>query len=108
MIDTTKLKSEQETVPCAKKAKVGFMERGIDGKLTDEPNSVLTFKLVKDFLQFLTDVENVCFDDNSYLFPNAKEYKLTEKKKGREIAKREWLDKLKEHIKNKYPNRKII
>lgn len=90
------------------KTLVGFVERDSQGNQTDIPNSITNFKLVKDFLQFLTDVENVCFIDNDYLFPDAKEYKDTEKKKGREVAKREWLDKLKNHIKNKFPNREML
>lgn len=87
---------------------VGFVERGSDGMKTDVPNSITNFKLVKEFLQFLTDVENVCFIDNGYIFPDADDYKKTEKTKGRDIAKKEWLDKLKEHIKNMHANREII
>lgn len=99
---------ELRQVDAELKRLVGFVERDIQGNKTDIPNSITTFKLVKEFLQFLTDVENVCFEDNGYLFPDAKEYKNTEKKKGRSVAQSEWLDKLKEHIKNKFPNREIV
>lgn len=87
---------------------VGFVERDHTGMKTDIPNSITSFKLVKEFLQFLTDVENVCFEDNGYLFPDADEYKKVEKAKGVHVAKTEWIDKLKEHVKNMHPNREIV
>lgn len=87
---------------------IGFVERGSDGMKTNIPNSITNFNLVKEFLQFLTDVENVCFVDNGYLFPDAEEYKKIEKTKGKDIAKKEYLSKLHEHMKNMHANREII
>lgn len=90
------------------KRMIGFVERDEKGNKTTIANSVLTFKLAKDFNQFLTDIENVCFTDYGYVFPDSKEYKAMEKKYGAPGAKKWAEDVLKEAIMNKYPDRELV
>lgn len=89
------------------KRMIGFVERDETGAKTNEPNSVLVFKLAKDFNQFLTDIENVCFTDNGYIFPDSAEFKKKEKEYGKGGAKAWAEDVLKEAIMNKYPDREL-
>jgi hypothetical protein len=89
------------------KQRIGFVLYDSKGHKTDEPNSTLTFKLAREFNEFLTDIENVCFTDNGYIFPDSDEYKKREKNMGIQGAKEWALNNLKERIMNKYPNREI-
>lgn len=90
------------------KRSVGFLKYDSTGHLTDEVNSLLTFEKVKDFNAFLTMIEEVCFEDLGYIFPDSEHFKKIEKAKGREAAQRQVFHELKEKIKNKFPDRKII
>lgn len=89
------------------KRMVGFVERGADGVKTNVPNSITNFRLVKEFLEFLENVENVCFVDNDYKFPDAKEYKKALKEKGRAGARNWALEILKTYLQNKYPDGEV-
>jgi len=89
------------------KRMIGFVLYDTKGKKTTDVNSTLTFKLAREFNEFLTDIENVCFTDNGYIFPDATEYKKREKEHGVGGAKVWATTVLKEKIMNKYPNREI-
>lgn len=90
------------------KRKVGFVLYDHTGMKTNEVNSTTTFKLARDFADFLNDIENVCFTDNGYIFPDSDEYKKREKKYGVEVAKAWAANTLKEKILNKYKDRVIV
>lgn len=90
------------------KRSVGFLKYNSSGHITDEVNSLLTFEKVKDFNAFLTMIEEVCFEDHAYIFPDSEHFKKLEKAKGRDAAQRQVLQELEEKIKNKFPDRKII
>ena len=89
------------------KRRVGFLKYNHEGYVTDEVNSLLTFERVKDFVQFIEMVMEVCFEDEGHIFPDSDYFKKLEKSKGREAAQRQVLAELKEKIKNKYPDREI-
>lgn len=99
-----------ETIPasilkeCDKeiKKRVGFICYDWEGKPTNETNSVLNFRDTKEFSLFLNDVENVCFEDEGYMFPDSEHFKLLVKEKGRGIAIRQAFNELKAWYKNKF------
>lgn len=90
------------------KRSVGFMKYDHTGHQTDEVNSMSTFEKVKDLNEWLKAVEEVCFDDNVYIFPNSKHFKALCHQKGKDIAQRQIIKELHEKIKNKFKNREII
>lgn len=84
------------------KKRVGFICYDWEGKSTNETNSVLNFRDTKEFSLFLNDVENVCFEDEGYLFPDSEHFKSLVKEKGRGIAIRQAFNELKAWYKNKF------
>ena len=52
------------------KRMVGFTLYDHTGKKTDEPNSLTTFQRVKDMAEFLNDIEQICFEDQGYFWPD--------------------------------------
>ena len=89
------------------KEAVGFMKYNHEGYITDEVNSLETFKRCKDLNEFLKVVEEVCFDDNDYVFPDSKHFKKLVKEKGRVATQRQVFNELHEKVKNKYYKRQI-
>lgn len=89
------------------KKQVGFMRYDHTGHMTDEVNSMLTFRKVEEMNEFLAMVESVCFEDRSNIFPNSDYFKELEDKKGRTAAKRQVFLELKEKTKNKHYNREL-
>jgi hypothetical protein len=90
------------------KKAVGFLKYDHTGHITDEVNSLATFERVKDFNEFLKMVEEVCFDDDAYIFPDSEHFRKLEKGKGRHAAQRQVFIELYEKVKNKYYKREII
>lgn len=90
------------------KKSVGFMKYDHTGHLTEEVNSMATFERVKDLNEFLKMIEQVCFDDNDYVFPDSKRFKDLEKEKGRYATHRQMTSELHEKFKNKFYKREII
>lgn len=89
------------------KMSVGFMRYDHTGHITKETNSLATFERVKDFNEFLTHVEAVCFQDNSFIFPNSEHFLKLEKAKGRAAAQRQVFEELREKHKNRFAGREI-
>lgn len=89
------------------KRSVGFMKYDCTGHITNEVNSMKSFQLAKELNEFLKSVEDVCFIDNSYIFPDSKHFKSLEKIKGRDSAQRQVFFELKERIRNMYAKREI-
>lgn len=90
------------------KTRVGFLKYDHTGHLTDEVNSMSTFQRVKDLNEFLKAVEEVCFDDEGYIFPDSKHFKDLEKEKGRHVAQRQVFNELHQKVKNKHYKGEII
>lgn len=90
------------------KEMVGFMKYDHTGHMTDEVNSMSTFEKVKDLQEFLTNVEEVCFKDSGYIFPDSKHFKKLINQKGRDSAERQVFFELKEKYKNRFANREVI
>ena len=90
------------------KESVGFMLYDHTGHITEDVNSLTTFNRVKDLRGFLTMIEEVCFDDNEFIFPNSKHFKGLVNQKGRDVAERQVISELHEQIKNKYYEREIL
>lgn len=90
------------------KRSVGFVKYDCTGHQTEEVNSMASFETVKDLNEFLKMVEEVCFDDNAYIFPDSKHFKELDKEKGRVSAQRQAYLELYEKIKNKHYKREII
>jgi len=90
------------------KTAVGFLKYDHTGHITEEVNSMSTFERVKDLNLFLEMIQEVCFDDEGFIFPDSEYFKKLLKAKGREAAQRQVYLELREKIKNKFPNRKII
>ena len=84
------------------KRKVGFILYGWDGHPTNEVNSITNFRESKEFAEFITNVENVCFADNGLLFPNSDHFNELVETKGRSIAERQSLNELKAWHKNQF------
>lgn len=87
------------------KKRVGFMKYDISGFMTEETNSITSFDLVKDLNEFLSHVEQVCFEDEGYIFPNSEYFKKLSKQKGRVQAQRQVIAELHEKHKNKFYKR---
>lgn len=90
------------------KRAVGFMKYDSTGHQTDEVNSMANFERVKDLNEFLNMVQEVCFDDNAFIFPDSEKFRKLEKEKGRHSAQRQVFLELYEKVKNKYYKREII
>lgn len=89
------------------KRAVGFTLYDHEGHKTDDVNSMTTFTTVKALNEFLNDIENVCFIDKGFIFPDSAHFKALLRSKGREGAKRQVMNELHEKVKNKYQNRNI-
>lgn len=89
------------------KRSVGFMRYDHTGHMTDEVNSMQSFERAKDLNLWLKEVEEVCFNDNVFIFPDAERFKALEKSKGREATQRQVIQELHEKVKNKYYKREI-
>ena len=89
------------------KAMVGFKKYDKKGKPTKEVGSMADFKEIKMLNTFLNDVENVCFNDQGYIFPNSKHFNEIIAEKGLKVAKIQALYELKEQYKNKHYKREI-
>jgi hypothetical protein len=89
---------------CDKEIKkhVGYILYDTNGNPTDETNSITNFTETKEFMKFLTDVENVCFKDSEILFPDSEHYRELEKYKGREVARWQAYQELKAWYKNQF------
>lgn len=90
------------------KRRVGFILYDEKGYPTEEVNSITSFKRVKDFRKFLEDIENVCFKDNDYIFPDSKHFKELTKEKGIDSAMRQVISELFISYKNKFFNQEIV
>lgn len=84
------------------KRMVGFTLYDHTGRKTDEVNSMTTFHTVRALNEFLNDIENVCFIDQGYIFPDSGHFKQLVLSKGRDGAKRQVLEELKVRIQNKH------
>ena len=89
------------------KLSVGFMRYDHTGHITKETNSLATFERVKDFNEFLTHVEGVCFQDNAFIFPDSEHFLKLEKDKGRAAAQRQVFEELREKHRNRFAGREI-
>jgi hypothetical protein len=90
------------------KRAVGFMKYDHTGHITDDVNSMTTFERAKDLNEWLKAVEEVCFDDESFIFPDSKHFLQLVKDKGRHAAQRQVVQELHEKVKNRYQGRNII
>lgn len=90
------------------KRAIGFLKYDHTGHITEEVNSMATFERVKDLNEFLTMVEQVCFDDEALIFPDSEWFKNLEKEKGRDATSRQAFLELYEKVKNKHYKREII
>ena len=90
------------------KKAVGFMKYDHTGHMTEEVNSLATFERVKHFNEFLNMVQNVCFEDDGYIFPDSELFRKLEKEKGRHAAQRQVFIELYEKVKNQFYKREII
>jgi len=87
------------------KRRVGFMLYDTTGHITEEVNSMTSFERLKDLVEWLKMVEEVCFTDNGYIFPESKHYLALEKEKGREAARRQTFQELREQHRNRHYKR---
>lgn len=90
------------------KKQVGFMRYDHTGHMTKEVNSMATFRRVKDLREFLDMIEDVCFNDRGYIYPDSDYFNTLETQKGRSAAKRQVFLELKEKAKNKHYNRELL
>lgn len=90
------------------KREVGFFKYDHSGHITDEVNSMANFERVKDLNEFLHQVEDVCFKDQGYIFPDSKHFKELVKLKGREAAQRQVLQELYQQYKTRFPGGEIV
>lgn len=90
------------------KKRVGFIKYNHKGKPIDEVNSMTTFKKVEDLNEFLTMVQEVCFDDEGFIFPDSEYFKKLEKEKGRAEAQKQVFFELYEKYRNKFYKREIL
>ena len=90
------------------KQRVGFMLYDHNGRITENVNSMTTFLLVRDLNAFLKEIEEVCFDDEGFIFPDSKHFKALWKEKGRIAAERQVFEELREKHRNRFFDRKII
>lgn len=89
------------------KKAVGFLKYDYTGHITDEVNSLATFERIKEFSEFLKNVEAVCFEDQGYIFPDSKRFRDLEKEKGRTAAQRQVDEELYQAVKNRFPGGEI-
>lgn len=89
------------------KEKVGFILYTIEGKPTGQVNSITNFKQLKEMNVFLKQVENVCFKDNGYMFPDSKHFNNLKNTKGLEPAKLQIMHELKTWYDNQFEHEKI-
>lgn len=89
------------------KREVGFFKYDHTGHITDEVNSMATFERVKDLNEFLNTIEDACFKDQGYIFPDSKHFKDLVKLKGRDAAQRQVLQELYQQYKNRFPGGNI-
>ena len=94
---------------CTKEIKlaVGFVKYDHTGHITDEVNSMTTFERVKDLNEFLHTIEEVCFNDQGYIYPDSKHFKELENQKGRIPAQLQVRQELYQKYKNRFPNGNI-
>jgi len=90
------------------KRAVGFLKYDHTGHQTEEVNSMTSFERVKDLNDFLKMVEEVCFDDEAFIFPDSEHFKKLEKEKDRHSAQRQVFLELYERVKNRHYKREII
>lgn len=90
------------------KRAVGFMKYDHTGHITKDVNSMTTFERAKDINEWLKAVEEVCFDDEGFIFPDSKHFLNLVKLKGRHSAHRQVIQELHEKVKNRYQGREII
>jgi len=90
------------------KREVGFFKYDHTGHLTDEVNSMANFERVKDLNEFLNTIEEVCFKDQGYIFPDSKHFKDLVRQKGRDAAQRQVLQELYQQYKNRFPGGEIV
>jgi hypothetical protein len=90
------------------KTAVGFMRYDHTGHITKETNSLATFERVRDFNEFLTHVEAVCFQDRALIFPDSEHFLKLEKEKGRAAAQRQVFEELLEKHKNRFAGREPV
>jgi len=89
------------------KKEVGFLKYDHTGHITDEVNSMTTFERVKDLNDFLHTIEEVCFKDQGYIFPDSQHFKDLVKAKGRDAAQLQVLQELYQQYKNRFPGGEI-
>lgn len=89
------------------KRSIGFLKYDYTGHITNEVNSLATFERIKDFNEFITMVQEVCFDDDGLIFPDSEHFKNLEKEKGRDAAQRQVFYELLEKVKNKHYKRQL-
>lgn len=89
------------------KRSIGFTLYNLEGQKTEEPNSMTVFKTIKELQEFLTDLENVCFLDRDFFFPDSKHFNELIEMKGREATKTQVLGELHEKFKNKFQDREV-
>lgn len=77
------------------KMRTGFIIYDHTGHPTKETNSITTFRNTKQFSEWLTQVENVCFIDEGLFFPDSDHFNNLVEKKGRGEAQRQVLHELK-------------
>lgn len=105
----------EESIPSSLKARgtdevktrVGFLKYDHTGHITTEVNSMLAFDKVKDLNLFLTQIEEVCFNDDGYEFPDSENFNRLRESKGYDAAKRQAFQELYERHKNKHYKREI-
>jgi len=86
------------------KEKIGYILYGIDGKPTGKVNSVTAFKQLKEMNTFLKQIEEVCFKDNGYMFPDSKHFNTLKDAKGLGPAKLKIMYELKTWYDNQFAN----
>lgn len=90
------------------KRAVGFVKYDSTGHITENVNSMSSFERVKDLNEFLKMVEEVCFDDEAFIFPDSEYFRKLEKEKGRHASQRQVFLELYEKVKNRHYKREII
>lgn len=90
------------------KQAVGFFKYDHTGHITKEVNSMATFERVKDLNVFLQSIEEVCFDDEGFIFPDSDHFKKLEREKGRDAARHQVFAELYYKVKNRFYKGEII
>jgi len=92
------------------KRTIGYILYGQDGKPQIDfdgkvkVNSTMLFKQTKEYTNFLKDIEENCFDDNGYKFPDSDHYKELMRATNRKSADARVLHELEVWTKNRYDN----